>query len=58
MRVKATVNGLTVGERCMLVVVDRRGNHTLVGSWVVTPTEEKLPHRKRRGHRTKRRRSS
>ncbi len=39
-RVRATVNGLSVGERCMLVVVDRRGNHTIVSSWVVAPIEE------------------
>jgi RNA polymerase sigma-70 factor (ECF subfamily) len=39
-RVQATVNGLAVGERCMLVVVDRRGNHSVVSSWVVAPTDE------------------
>jgi len=37
-RVKATIDGLAVGQRCTLVVVDRSGNHTSVGSWVVSPT--------------------
>jgi RNA polymerase sigma-70 factor (ECF subfamily) len=40
-RVKATVVGLSVGERCMLVVVDRRGNPSVAGSWLVDSTSEK-----------------
>ena len=34
-RVNATGQGLPVGERCMLLVVDRSGNPSVVGSWVV-----------------------
>lgn len=39
-RVKATITGLSVGERCMLVVVDRRGNPYIAGSWLVDSTAE------------------
>lgn len=39
-RVKATIVGLAVGERCMLVVVDRRGNPYIAGSWLVDSTSE------------------
>jgi hypothetical protein len=35
--IKATINGLPAGERCMLVVVDHGGHPFIVGSWVVPP---------------------
>lgn len=38
--VKATIDGLAVGERCIVLVVDRSGNPYIVGSWVVSHTGE------------------
>ncbi len=37
---KASIVGLSVGERCMLMVVDRGGNPYIVGSWVVDAAGE------------------
>jgi hypothetical protein len=40
-RLKATVVGIPAGQRCMLVIVDRRRDRYIAASWLASPAGEK-----------------